>query len=191
MILPITIFGHPTLKKVANDIDADYPELNELIENMWETMYHAQGVGLAAPQINKSIRLFVIDATVLADELPEAADFKKVFLNAHITERNEDFVSHDEGCLSVPGVRESVSRPDKISITYYDENWVKHEEEYEGYLARIIQHEYDHIDGILFTDRVAPLRKMLIKKQLKNLSLGKFNPDYKVILPPIKKKGKR
>ncbi|MFA8449259.1 MAG: peptide deformylase [Bacteroidales bacterium] len=189
MILPITVYGHPTLKKVAKDIDKDYPELNTLIENMFDTMNNTgHGIGLAAPQINKSIRLFVIDARDLEDHFPEAKDFKKVFINAKITEYGDETDVIEEGCLSIPGLGEDVERPTKIKITYMNENWEQQEEVFEGYLARVVQHEYDHIEGKVYVDRIAPLRKMLIKKKLRNISLGKINPGYRIITPQIRKK---
>ncbi|MFA8449260.1 MAG: peptide deformylase [Bacteroidales bacterium] len=188
MILPVAVYGHPVLKKQAKHIDKDYPLLNELIDNMFETMYNAEGVGLAAPQINKSIRLFIIDATPLEKHFEEAKDFIKVFINAQIEERTGNTVSHDEGCLSIPGIREEVKREDEIIISYYDKNWVKHKEKYKGYIARVIQHEYDHIEGILFTDKILPLRKVLLKSKLRNISSGKINPGYKIIIPPVKQK---
>lgn len=187
MIYPIYIIGSSVLRKVAKDIDKDYPEFDKLIENMFETMEKSDGVGLAAPQIGKSIRLFIVDASPLADEEPELKDFKKVFINAQITERTGEKELMDEGCLSIPGINEEVKRETKIKIEYYDENFEFHSEKYEGILARIIQHEYDHIDGILFTDRISPLRKRLIKGKLLAISKGKFEHRYKFKLQDKKK----
>jgi peptide deformylase len=183
MTYPIVVYGHPVLKKISEDISKDYPELNKFIDDLFDTMYHSEGVGLAAPQVGKSIRIFVIDGTPVSEDEPELADFKKVFINAHITEKCGETVPMTEGCLSIPNLREEVNRESHIRITYYDENWEYHDEVYDGYKARIIQHEYDHLDGILFTDRVNPLRKRLIKGKLNAISKGKFEADYKTILP--------
>jgi peptide deformylase len=180
---PILIYGHPLLRKVAKDIEKDYPDLHQVIADLFETMYKSEGVGLAAPQIGKSIRVFVIDGTPLAEDVPELADFKKVFINAQLTEKSGDFQPMTEGCLSIPNLREEVNRESHIRIEYYDENWEFHDEIYEDYTARIIQHEYDHINGILFVDRVSPLRKRLLKGKLTAISKGKFEADYKTILP--------
>lgn len=190
MILPITAYGHPTLKKVAVDIESDYPELQSLIENMFETMYAAEGVGLAAPQINKSIRLFVIDASPFGEEHPEAKDFKKAFINAHIVEEKGEEWPMGEGCLSIPGMNEEVTRLPEITIRYQDENFETREEHFKGILARIIQHEYDHIDGILYVDRLPVLKKMLLKGKLRDISEGKVDVDYRMIFPRIRKKAK-
>ena len=179
MILPITIYGHPVLRKVATDIDKDYPDLEKFMKNMWQTMYFADGVGLAAPQVGKSIRMFVLDASSFAEDEPELEGFKKMFINAHITERNGEEWSMSEGCLSIPGLNEDVTRPETIRIEYYDENWEFHDEEYSGFAARIIQHEYDHLDGIMFTDHCSPLRKRLLKSKLTGISKGKFDAKYR------------
>ncbi len=183
MTYPIVVYGHPVLRKVSEEIDKDYPGLKQTISDLFETMYNSEGLGLAAPQIGKSIRIFVIDGKPLAEEEPELADFKKAFINAHIVEKSGDFQLMSEGCLSIPNLREEVNREAHIRITYYDEEWNFHDEEYDGYVARVIQHEYDHLDGILFTDRVSPLRKRLIKSKLTAISKGKFDADYKTILP--------
>jgi peptide deformylase len=183
MIYPIVIYGHQILRKVAADIDKHYPGLSQIIEDLFETMYHSEGLGLAAPQIGKSIRIFVIDGRPVADDEPQLAGFKKVFINAHISEKCGDLKPMTEGCLSIPNLREEVNRESHIRITYYDENWEYFDEVFDGYKARIIQHEYDHLDGILFTDRVNPLRKRLIKGKLAAISKGKFEADYKTILP--------
>ena len=183
MTYPILIYGHPVLRKVAEDIDRDYPGLQQLIDDLFDTMYKSEGVGLAAPQIGKSIRIFVIDGAPLADDDPEFGNFKKTFINAHITERSGDILPMSEGCLSIPNLREEVDRESHIRIQYYDPDWTFHDEFYEGYIARVIQHEYDHLDGILFTDRVSPLRKRLIKGKLNAISKGKFEADYRTVLP--------
>lgn len=180
MILPIYIYGQPVLRKVSEDITSDYPELKELIENMFETMYKADGVGLAAPQIGLPIRLVVIDLDILADEHPEFKDFKKAFINPHILEREGEEVSMEEGCLSLPGIHEPVRRKSKIRVKYMDENFVEHEEVVEGYLARVMQHEFDHLEGKMFIDHLSPLRKQMIKGKLNNLLKGKTGCSYKV-----------
>ncbi|MCT4637605.1 MAG: peptide deformylase [Bacteroidales bacterium] len=180
MNYPIYLYGSPVLRKVAADIDKDYNNLFDLIENMWSTMYHSDGVGLAAPQIGKSIRLFVIDATPMADEDPSVEGLKKVFINAHITEREGDKESFNEGCLSIPGIREDVVRPTRIRMKYVDENFEEHDEWFEGIAARVIQHEYDHLDGVMFVDHLNPLKKKLLSGKLKNISKGKVKVDYKV-----------
>lgn len=183
MIYPIVIYGHPILRKVAAEIDKDYPGLQQLVSDMFETMYYSDGLGLAAPQIGKSIRIFVIDGTPLAEDEPELAGFKKVFINAHITERSSDLIPMNEGCLSIPNLREEVLRESRVRINYYDENWEYHDDVFEGYKARVVQHEYDHLDGIMFTDKVSPLRKRLLKSKLTAISKGKFECEYRTILP--------
>ncbi len=180
MNYPIYLYGSPVLRKVAADIDKDYNNLFELIENMWSTMYYSDGVGLAAPQIGKSIRLFVIDATPMADEDPSVEGLKKVFINAHITEREGDKEPFNEGCLSIPGIREDVVRPTRIRMQYVDENFEEHDEWFEGIAARVIQHEYDHLDGVMFVDHLNPLKKKLLSGKLKNITKGKVKVDYKV-----------
>ncbi len=189
MILPIVAYGDPILKKEAEEIDQDYPDLKELIENMFETMYNAKGVGLAAPQIGKSIRLFVVDGSPFADEDeddgpdPRAVgieNFKKVFINPIIEEESGNKWAFQEGCLSIPKIRENVYRKEKLVVTYFDENWNFHEETFDGYAARIIQHEYDHIEGILFTDHLSPLKKKLLSKRLNNIALGIVDTFYKM-----------
>ena len=183
MILPILAYGHPSLKKVAKEIEPDHPDLEILIADMFETMYFSDGVGLAAPQVNHSIRLFVIDTSPYTEKFPEAKNFKKVFVNARIyKEEGEEWI-FNEGCLSFPGVREDILRKPLIYMHFQDENFHSHEEQFEGIIARVIQHEYDHLDGILFTDRVNPLRKRLLKSKLLAISKGKFEADYKTILP--------
>jgi peptide deformylase len=182
MIYPIVVYGHPVLRKVAVEITKDYPGLDQLIDDLFETMYFSEGLGLAAPQIGKSIRIFVIDGKPVAEDEPSLADFKKVFINAQITERCGELKPMNEGCLSIPNLREEVQRESHIRISYYDENWKHHNEVYDGYKARIIEHEYDHLDGILFTDKVSPLRRRLLKGKLTAISKGNFEADYKTIL---------
>lgn len=187
MILPIVAFGTPVLKQKAQDIAADYPNLNELIANMFQTMYNANGVGLAAPQIGLSIRLFIVDATPFADEEPELKGYKKTFINAQILEESGDTWPFNEGCLSIPGIREDVIRNREIHIRYQDENFNTFEEKISGILARVIQHEYDHIEGMLFTDRLSTLRKTLLKSKLSNISRGQVKVDYRMKFPMIRK----
>jgi peptide deformylase len=182
MTYPIVIYGHPMLRKIAAEINKDYPGLDQLIEDLFETMYHSEGMGLAAPQIGKSIRIFVIDGTPVAEDEPSLAGFKKAFVNANISERCGDMQPMNEGCLSIPGLREEVMRESHIRISYYDENWQYHDDVFDGYKARIIQHEYDHIEGILFTDKVSPLKRRLLKGKLTAISKGLFEADYKTIL---------
>jgi peptide deformylase len=183
MIYPIVAYGHPVLRKDAEEIAKDYPNLSQLIENMFETMYHTEGVGLAAPQINLPIRLFVMDASPMGDEFEEFRDFKKAFINPYIVEEEGDEWSFNEGCLSIPGIREDVKRPDKITMEYYDVNWEFHRDTFQGIPARIIQHEYDHLDGIMFTDRLSPLKRRLLKTKLNNISKGKIETHYRMIFP--------
>ena len=179
MIYPIYIYGQPVLRKETEEIPADQPELGQLISDMFDTMYAANGVGLAAPQIGKSMRLFVIDATPYGEDDPSLADFKKAFVNADIYERSEKTVTMEEGCLSFPKLYENVNRPESIKIRYTDEKGVEHDEGYSGMAARIIQHEYDHIEGKMFVDHLSPLRKTLIKSKLNNFERGKFSTSYK------------
>ncbi|MDW8296189.1 MAG: peptide deformylase [Raineya sp.] len=185
MILPIVAYGDNILKKKSEEIPVGTP-LQELIADMYETMYNAHGIGLAAPQIGKSIRLFITDGSVLEDE-PELKDFKKVFINPVILEETGEFWAMEEGCLSIPNIRESVSRQENVRIRYYDENWNLHEETYSGMAARIIQHEYDHLEGILFIDYLSPLKKRLLKAKLENISKGIVNVDYRMRFPKASK----
>ena len=194
MILPIVAYGDPVLRKVAVAIDAAYPDLEKLITNMKETMYNASGVGLAAPQIGKAIRLFLIDASPFAedDDLSEEErtvlkSFNRVFINPKILEEEGEEWLFNEGCLSIPDVREDVSRQPKITIEYQDENFTIHTETLEGLAARVFQHEYDHIEGILFTDKLSTLKKRIIKKKLENISKGKISADYRMRFPNAKK----
>jgi peptide deformylase len=188
MTYPIIVYGHPVLKKVAADIEKNYPGLQKLVDDLFDTMYHSEGLGLAAPQIGKSVRIFVIDGAPVAEDEPELAGFKKAFINAHIVEKSGEKVPMNEGCLSIPNLREEVKRESHIRLEYYDENWEFHDDVFDGYKARIIQHEYDHLDGILFVDRINPLRKRLLKGKLTDISNGKFEADYKTILPKQKVK---
>lgn len=194
MILPIIAYGDPVLRKVATNITEDYPKLNDLLANMWETMYNANGVGLAAPQIGLAIRIFLVDTTpfaddedLTADEQSQLKDFKQVFINAKIEEETGEEWAFNEGCLSIPDVREDVNRKDTIKITYQDQNFKKHTKIFDGLLARVIQHEYDHIEGVLFTDKLSTLKKRLIKGKLTNISKGKINADYRMRFPNQKK----
>lgn len=182
MILPIYIYGQPVLRKIAKNIDPEqYPHLQELIANMYETMYNADGVGLAGPQVGLEDRIFVVDLDPLADdEHPEFKGFKKVFINAEITERTGDVELVEEGCLSIPGIHEKVPREEHIRIKYLDENLESHDEPYSGFMARVIQHEYDHLDGAMFVDRISPLRKRMIKSKLTDMEKGRVRCDYKV-----------
>ncbi|MFO0357354.1 MAG: peptide deformylase [Sphingobacteriaceae bacterium] len=193
MILPIIVYGDPVLRKVAEDIDKDYPGLDQLIKDMFETMYQASGVGLAAPQIGKAIRLFIVDTEPFVDdesdddddeftaeERKELKAFKKVFINARILEEEGDEWKFKEGCLSIPKIREDVSRKPNVTIEYVDEHFKKHKDTYTGLIARVIQHEYDHIQGILFTDKVGPFKRKLIAGKLSDISKGKIGADYKI-----------
>lgn len=195
MVLPIVAYGDPVLRKETEALTKDFPKLDELIENMFETMYAARGIGLAAPQVGMAVRLFIVDATVFEDDedLTEeeqkfAATFKKVFINPQIREESGDEWAFNEGCLSIPDVREDVFRQPEITIEYEDENFKKHKETFSGIVARIVQHEYDHIEGILFTDKLSPLKKRLIKSKLTNISKGKIDVDYRMRFPKAKKK---
>ncbi|MFT4032027.1 MAG: peptide deformylase [Siphonobacter sp.] len=192
MILPIVAYGDPILRKPTEDIPQDASiNLPELVDNMFETMYKASGVGLAAPQVGLSLRLFVVDGTPIIDGEeedsedfdPSLVNFKKAFINPEILEEEGEEWAYEEGCLSIPGIRAEVSRPEKITIRYYDLDWKEHEEEYEGIAARIIQHEYDHIEGILFTDHLQPLKRTLLKKKLSNITKGDVRVDYKMKFP--------
>lgn len=196
MILPIVAYGDPVLKKEAIEIDEQFPALKKLIDNMFETMYEASGVGLAAPQIGQSIRLFVVDGSPFAEVDEDEEDdpravgmegFKRVFINPIIEEETGANWVFAEGCLSIPKIREDVSRKEKIRVTYYDENWQFHDEWFDGYKARIIQHEYDHIEGILFTDHLSVLKKRMLTKRLTNISQGEVKVSYKMKFPAIKK----
>lgn len=183
MKYPITVYGDPVLRKKAKAIEKDHPKLDEIIENMWETMYYSDGVGLAAPQVGMSIRMFVIDASSGADEEPELEDFKKVFINPEIIETKGEEWTMNEGCLSLPEIREDVNRPDEVTIKYLDENFEEHLETYKGFAGRVIQHEYDHLEGVMFVDHLSPLRKRLLKGKLLAISKGKVQPHYRIKIP--------
>ncbi|MCL9805659.1 peptide deformylase [Flavobacterium amniphilum] len=194
MIYPIVGYGDPVLRKVGEDITQDYPNLNEVIANMYETMYNAHGVGLAAPQVGLAIRLFIVDTEPFSDsddlskeEAKQLKGFKKTFINAKIVKEEGEEWGFNEGCLSIPDVREDVYRKEKITIEYFDENFEKKTEIYDGLIARVIQHEYDHIEGVLFTDKISMLKKTLIKKKLQNIMEGKSRPDYRMRFAAPKK----
>ena len=195
MILPIVAYGDPVLRKKATDIRQDYKNLDTLIENMYETMYQAHGVGLAAPQIGLPIRLFIIDCEPFSndeelteDEQKSLSELKQTFINAKILEETGNEWAFNEGCLSIPDVREDVFRKEKITISFYDENFTQQTKTYEGLAARVIQHEYDHIEGVLFTDKLSPLKRRLIKSKLSNISKGKIDVDYRMKFPNLNKK---
>ena len=195
MILPIVAYGDPVLKKIASEISKDTPKLEETISNMYESMYGAHGVGLAAPQVGLSIRLFLVDTSPFADddeysveEQEKLKSFKRTFINAKIIEEIGEEWSFNEGCLSIPNVREEVLRQPVIKVEYQDENFKSHTETFDGLIARVIQHEYDHIEGVLFTDKVSSLKKRLLKGKLVNISKGKTNVDYRMRFPNISKK---
>lgn len=180
MILPIYTYGQPVLRKVSQDIDADYPELDSLIANMVETLADSEGIGLAAPQIGLNIRLVIIDLDVISDELPEYKDYKRVFINPHIIEYDDtETETMEEGCLSLPGIHENVKRPTRIHVKYLDRDFVEHDEWISGYLARVMQHEFDHLDAKMFVDRITPLRKQLIKNKLKAIMTGRYRCAYR------------
>ena len=193
MILPIVAYGHPVLRKVAKDIDETYPDLPRLIEDMWETMYASNGVGLAAPQINRDIRLFVVDSSQIflnmdederADRhYPDDPGIKQVFINAHIVEEAGDDWPYNEGCLSIPKIREDIYRAEEVTIDFLDENFQKQRKTYNGITGRIILHEYDHIDGKLFIDHITPLKRKLLKRKLDDISKGAIKVDYKMMFP--------
>ena len=180
MILPIYTYGTAVLRKVAEPIDKDYPGLKELISNMYDTMYHAEGVGLAAPQIGKAIRLLIIDLAPFKEDDPELGSFKITMINPEMLEFGDSKVPAEEGCLSIPGIYESVMRSEKIKIKYLDEDFNEHIADFEGYKARVVQHEYDHLEGNLFTDKVSPIRRQLLKSKLTNIVKGKASARYKV-----------
>lgn len=192
MILPIVAYGAPVLRKVAKDIDADYPNLAKLIDDMWETMYGSNGVGLAAPQVNKDIRLFVVDSAqmfVSMDEKDRAeyadapSGYKGVFINAHIEKLNGEEWLYNEGCLSIPKIREDVSRHEEVTLSFLDENFQPHTQTFVGLTARIILHEYDHIEGKLFIDHISPFKRKLMRGKLNDISKGKVNVDYRMAFP--------
>jgi peptide deformylase len=193
MILPIVAYGHPVLRKTAHDIDQSYPELEKLIEDMWETMYASNGVGLAAPQVNRDIRLFVIDSAQIFNNMdeeekketvyPDAPGVKQVFINAHIVEEHGDDWMYNEGCLSIPKIREDIYRAEEVTLDFLDEHFRKHRRTFNGVTGRIILHEYDHIDGKLFIDHISPLKRKLLKRKLDDISKGNVKVDYKMSFP--------
>jgi len=192
MILPIVAYGSPVLRKVCKDITPDYPNLNTLLENMWETMYSSNGVGLAAPQVNHDIRLFVIDSEQIFTNMeedderinyPDKPGFKGVFINAHIVKLNGNEWSYNEGCLSIPKIREDILRHEEVTLQYVDENFKPHTKTFNGITARVILHEYDHIEGKLFIDYLKPLKKKLLKRKLDDISKGKIKVDYRMVFP--------
>ena len=182
MVLPVYMYGNSVLRQEVEDIDKDYPELQKLISDMFETMYHTEGIGLAAPQIGRSIAVIVIDASPLAEDFPECADSKMVLINpTHEVIEDEAPVSRPEGCLSLPGLNENVKRHEHVVLTWLDENFVEHEQEFKGFIARVIQHEFDHLEGTVFTDRIAPIRKQMIRNKLHNMERGKVKCAYRVV----------
>ena len=191
MILPIVAYGAPILRKVCDDIKADYPGLEKLVADMWETMYASNGVGIAAPQVNKKIRLFLIDSEQIfrnmdeddEDDYPDEPGFKGVFINAHIAELDGEEWSYTEGCLSIPKIREDVSRKESVTLNYMDENFVAHTKTFNGITARVILHEYDHTEGKLFIDYIKPLKRTLLKRKLSDISKGKVEVDYRMVFP--------
>ena len=181
MIYPIYLYGHPVLRKKCDDVPEDFPDLKKLIEDMFETMYNSEGVGLAAPQIGKSLRIVVIDGDVLSDKFPECKDLKLALINPKLEIiEDEEPVTREEGCLSLPGLSENVKRHEHVKLEWLDENMEPHFEEFKGFASRIIQHEFDHLEGEVYTDRVSPIRKQLIKSKLNNIQKGKVNCEYKV-----------
>ncbi|MCB0696110.1 MAG: peptide deformylase [Chitinophagaceae bacterium] len=189
MILPVVAYGHPVLRKMCEDITPDYPELKKLIADMWETMYHSNGVGLAAPQINRAIRMFVVDTEQIVEnfdevdkeEYPNEKPVKRVFINAHVIEKSGEEWAYNEGCLSIPKIREDIYRHAKVKLRFVDEQFNEHLEEFDGITARVILHEYDHIDGKLFIDYMKPIKKRLIQKKLNDISNGKVKTDYRML----------
>ena len=191
LILPIVAYGHPVLRKVAEDITPEYPQLDKFIEDMWETMYASNGVGLAAPQVNRSIRIFTVDTLQMfnnmdeeeKEEYPDAPGLKAVFINAHITELEGEDWAYNEGCLSIPKIREDIYRQESVTLSYCDEQFQEHTKTFTGLTARVILHEYDHIEGKLFIDHVSPLKRKLMKGRLNDISKGKVSVDYKMMFP--------
>ena len=183
MLLPIYAYGQPVLKKVGEDIDKDYEGLSDLLTNMWETMYNADGVGLAAPQIGKAIRIFLVDTVQTMEEGEEDNGIKMAFINAHVVEESGAPWSYEEGCLSIPNIRGEVSRPEQVTIKWVDEEWNEHQQTFNGINARVIQHEYDHIEGKLFTEQLKPLKKKLIKRKLEAIKKGNVKAHYRMRFP--------
>lgn len=191
MILPVVAFGSPILRKVCDDLTPEYPDLKKLIADMWETLYNSNGVGIAAPQINKPVRLFMVDTLQIVEDFdeedkrkyPNEQPIKQIFINAQKIEDTGELWAYNEGCLSIPKVREDIQRPRQVKLRYMDENFVEHETTFHGITARVIQHEYDHIEGKLFIDYISPLKKRLIKKKLDDISKGKVRTDYRMLFP--------
>jgi peptide deformylase len=190
MILPVLAYGHPVLKKKAPNVEPDYPDLQQFIGDLWETMYQADGIGLAAPQVNRSIRIFAIDASAFVKDHPEAEGFKKLFINAEIYNEEGEEWMFNEGCLSFPGMREDIMRKPEIRIRWVDEDFRPHDEKFVGILARIIQHEYDHIEGILMVDRINSLKRVLLNRRLNDITKGNVDASYKMLFPLLKKRKK-
>lgn len=186
MIYPIIVYGDPVLKKRGKDIEEGKLDVKKLAEDMFETMENANGVGLAAPQIGKNLRMFVIDASAMGEDDEELLDFKQVFINPEIIEEVGEEWDFEEGCLSIPDIREVIYRQEELTIRYFDEEWVEHEETFDDMKARIIQHEYDHIEGVLFTDHISPIKKRLLKGKLMNISKGKVKTKYRIKAPLAK-----
>lgn len=185
MIYPITVYGDPVLRKKTTDIDQNYEGLAKLVDDMFETMHNAEGVGLAAPQIGLTDRIFVVDLSPLGEEEPSLKDFRKAFINPHIIEKGGEKILMDEGCLSIPGLREDVLRFNSIRIKYFDLNWQEYDEVYTGFTARVLQHEYDHLDGIMFVDYCSPLKKRLLKGKLADITKGNVTTSYRIRVPRI------
>ena len=184
MVLPIYIYGQPVLRKVAEDIPADYEGLKQFIADMWETLAESEGIGLAAPQVGRSVRVVVIDLDAISEDMPEYKGFKQVYINAHIVEADESNTDiSEEGCLSLPAIHEKVERPTRIRVQWLDEQFQPHDEWIEGYLARVMQHEFDHLEGHMFVDHISALRKQLIKNKLKALTQGRYRCGYKTKAP--------
>ena len=183
MILPIYTYGQSVLKKEAEDIDSSYEGIEQLIKDMFETLRKAEGVGLAAPQVGLPIRLAVVDLDVISDDQPEFKGYFRTYINPYIEETSGDAVPYEEGCLSFPGIHEKVNRPSKVRISWLDENFKEHDEWFEGFPVRVLQHEIDHLDGKCFIDRMSPLRRQMNKKALNSIAAGKFSCDYKVKVP--------
>ena len=185
MILPIYTYGQPVLKKETQELTPDYPDLAQIIQNMWETLEYSGGVGLAAPQVGLPIRMAIIDLDIISDDEPKYKGYKRCFINPYIEEYSQETDTQEEGCLSLPGLSDKVTRPSRIRVTYQDENFCEHDEWVDGYLARVMQHEFDHLDGIVYTDHLKGLRRQLMQNKLKALVKGQFTANYKV-KPPRK-----
>jgi peptide deformylase len=183
MIYPITVYGDPVLRKVTTDIAPDFAELDKLVGDMFETMHNAEGIGLAAPQIGLNSRIFVVDLSPLGEDEPLLKDFRKAFINPYIIHKEGEKVLMDEGCLSIPGMREDVLRFDTIRIKYFDQNWVEYDEVYSGFTSRVLQHEYDHLEGIMFVDYCSPFKKRIIKGKLADISKGQVTTSYRIKVP--------